>query len=305
MKGMAKKFTITLDTQRYREPTQEELDAAKRFIVRRSRAANAVREVAHEAITDAAVEIARIALRYNIDPKRFAFDSSVSEAMMDEVAAVMDALEDELMELLQDKATEYARDDGTKTLLLGFLFALGHRNLGLRNTIHEYLWRTLRQTEALVVAAKENKLSQSEAMAMVRNSLATAQASAMVRSLMRYRQLYNAQFIRDGGRATFSDGSPNVQGVPVSGLEATLNVMESAVNHTWQRAHSLEMQRQGAIGYWQFRGSDFPCAICDEEAGFHPVENPEDWMYEDFPHEHCRCGRLPIFNKQELNNLDI
>lgn len=300
---MARKLTIKLDTSHFREPTQRELDDAKKFVLMRSQAASAMREWAEEQITEAAVEITQIAMRYNIDPREFAFDSSVSEPMMRDVAAVLDNLEDDLMEELKERATQYASDNGTKTLLLGFLLALGHRNLGLRNTLHEYMWRTLRQTEALVAAAKENNMTSSKATALVRNSLATAQGSALLRSMMNYRQLYRAQFINNGGRATFSDGTPNVQGVPVSGLEATLNVVESAMNHTWEKAHSLEMQQKGAVGYYQFRGSDFPCATCDEETGFHPTESPDDWMYQDFPHEHCRCGRIPIFNIQEIDNL--
>lgn len=297
---MAKKLTIKLDTTRYKAPTQEDLDSAKRYILRMNDAANAMRDYAMEEIEDAAVELAQIAMRYDIDPKVFSFDSSVSEDMMTEVAAVMDSLEDSLMEHLEDYATACTDSEGNRTLLLAFLLTLGHRNLGIRDTIHEYLWRTLRQTEALVVAAKENGLTPVQTVSVVRSALDSVNTDRFYLSLMRYRHLYNAPFIRSGGKATYSDGTPNVQGVPVAGILAVRNTLVNAVHSTWRYNQTEEMRQDGAIGYWQFRGSDFPCDICDEEVGFHELGDIE---YDDYPHANCMCGRIPIYRKEELENM--
>lgn len=297
---MAKKLTIKLDTTRYKAPTQEDLDSAKRYILRMNDTANAMRDYAMEEIEDAAVELAQIAMRYDIDPKVFSFDSSVDGDMMTEVAAVMDGLEDSLMEHLEGYATACTDSEGNKTLLLAFLLTLGHRNLGIRDTIHEYLWRTLRQTEALVVAAKENGLSPVQTVSVVRSALSSVNTDRFYLSLMRYRHLYNAPFIRSGGKATYSDGTPNVQGVPVAGILAVRNTLVNAVHSTWRYNQTEEMRQDGAIGYWQFRGSDFPCDICDEEVGFHELGDME---YDDWPHARCMCGRIPIYRKEELENM--
>lgn len=297
---MAKKLTIKLDVSRYRKPTQKELDAAKRYVVRRSEAANELRDIAEDEILDAAADIARIAMRYDIDPRRFAFDSSVDEGMMREVAAVMDSLEESLMDHLEDYATAPAKDEGSRYLLWGLVLALGHRNMGLRATVHEYLWRTLRQTEALVVAAKQQGLTQAQTTSLVRSSLANVQGSRAYRSLMNYRHLYDAPFVNSGGRATFSDGTPNVQGVATSGLTATLNVLKGAVDKAWTEAQTLEMQRDGAVGYWQFRGSDYPCDACDEEVGFHELGDIEN---DELVHFNCCCGRIPIYSIEQINEM--
>lgn len=299
---MAKKLTIRLDTSRYRRPTQQELDAAKRFVLARNDAANAMRDIATDEIEDAAVELVQTAMRYNIPAEQFSFDSSVSEPMMQEVAAVMDKLEEDLMAHLEDYATRAAPDDGSRMLILAFALSLGHRNLGMRDTLHEYLWRTLRQCEALVAAAKAKGLSQSQTISAVRSTLGDVRSSQLLQDMSRYRHLFNAPFINNGGRATFSDGSPNIQGIPVSGLTATVNVLKGAVHRAWEYTHMMEMQQDGAVGYYQFRGSDFPCDLCDEEVGFHPTENPDDWQYVDFPHERCLCGRMPIYRIEELDN---
>lgn len=298
---MAKKLTIRLDTSRYSPPTQDELEAAKRYILRTNDAANAMRDYAVDEIEDAAVELAQIAMRYDIDPKQFTFDSSASEDMMREVSAVMDNLEDSLMEHLEDNATACAEDEGGKMLLLAFLFSLGHRNLGIRDTVHEYLWRTLRQTEALVVAAKENGLSPTQTVSVVRSALANVQTDRFFLSLMKYRHLYNAPFVRSGGKATYSDGTPNAQGVPVSGVNAVVNTLVNAVQRTWRYHETEEMRQNGAIGYWQFRGSSYPCDLCDDEVGFHELGDIE---YDEWPHPHCCCGRIPIYRKEELENMN-
>lgn len=297
---MARKLTIRIDTSRYRKPTQQELEAAKRHILRRSEAASALQDVAEEEILDAAAELARIAMRYSIPAERFAFDSSVSEPMTREAAAVMDALEESLMAHLETFTTAPAPDEGTRHLLWGLVLALGHRNLGMRATLHEYLWRTLRQTEALVVAAKQQGLTQAQTTSLVRSSLGDVRGSGAYRSLMRYRHLYSAPFVRSGGRATFSDGTPNVQGVATSGLTATLNVLKGAVDKAWTEAQTMEMQRDGAVGYWQFRGSDYPCDACDEEVGFHELGDMEN---DELVHFNCCCGRIPIYRLEQINEM--
>ena len=297
---MEKKITIILDTSKYKTPSQKDLDSAKNYVVRMNDAANAMRDYAVEEIEDAAVELVQIALRHNIDPKQFSFDSSVDEDMMTEVAAVMDNLEDSLMKHLEDYATACANDDGSKTALIAFLLTLGHRNLGIRETIHEYLWRTLRQTEALVVAAKENALSPTQTLSVVRSALDSVQTDKFFLSLMKYRHLYNAPFIRNGGKATYSDGTPNVQGVPVAGIIAVRNTLVNAVHSTWHRNETVEMRQNGAIGYWQFRGSDYPCDLCDEEVGFHELGDIEN---DEWPHVSCMCGRIPIYKIEETDNM--
>lgn len=298
---MAKKITLKIDMEKFRPPTQEELDEAKRYVVRRSEAANALREVAEREVLDAAEAVTQVAMRYDIDPRRFSFDSSVDADMMDEVGAIMDELEESLLRRVEDYCTAPANNDsGLKYLLWGFVLALGHRNMGLRETIHEYLWRTLRQTEALIVAAKVEGLSQIQTTALIRSSLSNFNGSRAYQQLMRYRHLYDAQYVNNGGKATFSDGTPNVQGVPVSGIAALLNVLKGAVDMAWTYAQALEMEQNGAIGYWQARGSDYPCDACDEEVGFHELGDME---YDEYPHYNCLCIRIPIYNKEEINNF--
>lgn len=294
---MARKTIIKIDTSIYRKPTQEELNAARDFVVERTKVVDELRRAAAEAITDKIGAVAEIAVQYEIVPEEFVFDSSVNEQMMTRVAEEMEDLEEQLMELAQGYALRDASSEGMSMLLLGLLLTLGHRNMGLRDTVHEYLWRTLRQTEALIAAAKGVGRTPTQIVSLVRSNIAQGVTSADMIRLSRYRHLYRAPFISSGGKATYSDGTPNVQGVPVSGVQAVLNTITNAVRKTIDRQHTIEMQQNGAIGYWQARGSDYDCAICDEEVGFHELGDIE---YDSYPHLSCMCIRIPIYNKEQL-----
>ena len=301
---MARKKKKKIDTSRFRTPTQEELDRAKEFVLRRSEMATEMRQVATEEIAQAAEEIAQIAMRYDIPATQFAIDSSVNEEMMDEVTAVMEALEDSLAEEVLSYAIppiEGDENEGIRALLIAFLMSIGHRNLGLRETLHQYLWRSLRQTEAVIAAAKAAGRSSIDAARQAHSAImGSFTTDRDYNAIRKYRHLYNAQYIRNGGQATFPDGTPNVSGVPVNGALAAARVLGAAVDRTWERYHTIEMEQNGAIGYWQYRGSDYPCDICDEEVGFHPLGDME---YDDFPQPNCYCGRIPIYNKEEINNF--
>lgn len=296
---MAKNLTIKLDTSQYQEPTQQQLKDAKDFILKRVDAANEMRNVAGDMIIDAAAAVAAIAFWHDISGEDFVFDSEVDSEMMSEVGAVMNDLEEELYLLLEEKATAPAKDNGTKLLLIGLLLALGHKNLGIRGTLHQYLWRTLRQTEAIIAAAKSQGKSQAETIALVRSGIANPMTVQILNSAYKTAGQYRAPFINSRGRATYSDGSPNVQGVPVSGLQAVQNVVGNAIDILWTRYDLLQMKEVGAIGYYQFRGSNYPCNVCDDEVGFHEFG---DLLNDDYPHPHCCCGRIPIYRKEEIES---
>lgn len=296
---MAKKTVIRLNTDVYRAPTQKELDEARNVVVRRQEAIDALRRAAAEKMQDTAGRLAEIAVQYEISPEEFAFDSSVNEEMMSRAADEMEELEDSLMEMTEAYATRDAEDNGMRALLLALLVSLGHRNMGLKDTIHEYLWRTLRQTEGLIAAAKAAGRTPTQIVSLVRSNIGSAVYNADMQRISRYRHLYRSPFINSGGKATYSDGSPNVQGVPVNGVDAALNAITNAASKTIDHKNLIEMQQNGAIGYWQARGSDYDCGICDEEVGFHPLGDME---YDDYPHINCCCIRIPIYSKEELNN---
>lgn len=276
-----------------RKPTDDEVKAAKQYILDRSDAADNAQYVAGVRIQEAAERLVEIAYRYDVPVSRFSFDSAVDENMMQEVSAVMDELEESLMEDVRDAALSCAEDNERHLALLSLLLALGHRDMSLRETVHAYTWRTLRQAEALIAAMKGAELSQAEARTKIKTAIQHFNVNPEFQSALKHPQDFAAPYIRNGGRATFPDGSPNVRGVPVNGYDAIKTIFGIAVAQIWMRNQLLDMQEdKNCIGYWQDRGSDFPCRHCDEEVGFHYLGNIEQ---DSYPHCGCYCWRMPIY----------
>lgn len=57
-----------------------------------------------------------------------------------------------------------------------------------------------------------------------------------------------------------------------------------AVTEGWMRWWGLNAERNGASGFYSFRGSSYPCSLCDSMVGFHPMS-----AYVGAWHPHCKC----------------
>lgn len=284
-----------------RKPTDEEVKEAKQYILDRSDAADRAQYVAGERIQDAAELLTEIAYKYDIPVTRFAFDGEVNADMMSEVTAVMDELEEDLMEDVRDASLSCTEDNERYLALLAILLSLGHRNMSLRDTVHAYAWRMLRQAEALIASMRAAGVSLTDARKRIRVAIRQFNVSKEFVEASRHPQDFAAPYIRNGGKATFPDGSPNVQGVPVNGYDAIRTIFGIAVAKIWMRNLLLDMQEDAScIGYWQDRGSNYPCRHCDDEVGFHELGDAEE---EDFPHCGCMCWRVPLYSDGGTGNI--
>ncbi len=299
MTSMARKVSDTIRMvlpEGARKPTDDEIRAAKEYILRRSEAASAAQDIAGDYIEDVAVELVRIAYKYNVPISEFLFDSSVDEDMMDEVTEVMEMLDEQLYDTIELYALSCAPYGSDRHYaLLALFLTLGHRNLGMRETLFAYEWRMLRQAEALIASYRSSGLTLDEALKKMRLDIKNFTASPDLRSAFSHRSDFSAPYILNGGKATFPDGSPNVKGVAVDGYNAIKFLFGAATAQIWMRNQMEEMREQeNCIGYWQDRGGNYPCDLCEGEVGFHTLEegSPDD---EPLVHFNCMCWRCPIY----------
>lgn len=62
-------------------------------------------------------------------------------------------------------------------------------------------------------------------------------------------------------------------GIPVSGADQLLKNIDNTVALAWGYEDYDYALRNGAIGFYVFRGSSYPCQTCQEQCGvFHPIE---------------------------------
>ena len=290
---MAKTAIIRLDTDKYRKPTQEDMRKAKEYVLKRDDTADNAWELASEYIMAAVEQIVRVAYKYNIPPEKFSFDSSVNKQMMEEITNIMDELDEDLYELLQVEATSCTKDKDDKLWLIALLLTLGHRNMGLRDTMYAYEWRMLQQIGALIAGALYGKLPLSVAIVNIKQYINKVNQNPQFIQVSKYKELFANPYINNGGKPTFPDGSSNVRGVPTDGFNALKMLFGNAIAHVWMKNQLHEWSQNDKIaGYYQLRGSDYPCNVCDNETGFHKGADPDE---EPYPHVNCRCYRIPVY----------
>ena len=294
---MPNPIRINLDTRRYVAPTEEDVRKAKQYILRRSEVANELQDLATELLTDAAVQIVEIAYKYNFPGEVFTIDASPEQQK--EISAVMDDLEEKLLELLESTIFDNLRDDDGNPIpversmaLLAFMLSLGHGNNNLRTTLFNYEWRFLYDLEAAIASLKIADIPLPEGIVKIRSHISSIYTMSEVQAAIKRPNNVMAEFLRTQGVPHNPDGTPNLQGVPREGFNAIINSIRITNDIVWGHNQFLNFVDRHATGFYVLRGSDYPCKMCDDNTGFHHMNEQEAMP----PiHPHCCCYSIPIF----------
>lgn len=292
---MADTIKIQLDDI-YQPITEEDIQKGKNFVLRRERTANALSYLVDGLLEDAAEQIVRIAYKHGVEPERFQISPNYNKDMFNEISEVLDNLEDEILDLTLTYSTKCTESKDKKELLLLWLATLGRNNRDLRQTLEDRLWMFSRDLEAMIAAAKTATLSATDAITVIKSNLHTAYQMPGMTAAFHNASLYKATYIRSRGVKPYNQGSSN------SEANNIVRFAKMTVQLGWSRYQLQEFINRGAVGYYQLRGSTFDCKICDDEVGFNP--NIEDMLSKPYPHYHCMCFRVPVYEK-DINDLTV
>lgn len=290
---MADSIKIKLDGSQYRLPTQEDITSAKQFILRRNDYARLLESKVDDCLEDAAQEIVSICYKYDVDPKEFAINSKYNEKMMEEISEVMDELEADIMSLIYDYSLRVTEDEKHRNLLAAWIALLGRGNNNLQDTLDGYLYKTMKDWEAAIAALRFANVAMADAVTKVKSNLHSIYTMPELTAAFKHADDFNATYIQShgvmaGGVGLSNNGSTNVT-----------NMARLTLQMAWMREQGIEFDESGAAGYYQLRGSAYPCSVCDDEVGFH--KGLEDLYTKPYPHPHCCCYRIPIFALEEGN----
>lgn len=285
------KVVIKLDTKKYQAPSQQDIDAAKQFILQREENARMLEDKIDELLADAAEEIVIICYRYDVDPQKLYISSGFNEQMMNEIAEVMDELEEEILALMQEYATRSTKDRDRINALLLWMASLGRGNRNLRDTLEGYLYKFMKDLEAAIAALRFADATMADAVTKVKTNLHTIYTMPEVMAAFKNASEFAATYIQSrgvqkGGVGLSNNGSTNVT-----------NMARLTLQMVWMRSRRLEMEEDGAAGFYVLRGSNYPCDYCDSKVGFHPMTD-----IDYFPpfHGHCCCYVVPIFTLTDI-----
>ena len=279
---------ITLDTKKYKSPTQADINAAKKFILQREEYARLLENRVDEILDEAAERIVIICYRYNVDPQYLYFGSGFNEQMMDEISAVMDELEQQILDLINEYATVPEASASNKNAILLWIATLGRGGKNLQGTLDGYLFKFMKDLEAAVAALRYANATMAEAVTNVKTHLHTIYTMPEVVAAFKEASTFAATYIQSkgvqqGGVGLSNNGSTNVTKM----ARVTLQM-------AWMRSYRMDFEESGAVGFYVLRGSSYPCSLCDSKVGFHVIDETDD-----FPpfHPNCCCYVIPIHEK--------
>lgn len=257
-------------------PTEQEIARAKDYILLRLKAERLAVSTLDAALLSAARRIVKISRRYNIPPELFRF--SADPNLQAEVRAVLALLRDALYDNIRKLDTFEDEDDEFVAPVL----TAPYRDKTFREYLAEYTSRWGYEIEAIIAAAGlEGIKGDAEIVGGIREYLDRPYDNPWVKEH------------RGEGVAVRLQNTPHYgRGKPISASMAISLLLTSVVAKGWMEnwAHI----NAGKDGYYVFRGSSFPCEICDAQVGFfHPASDIEGQ-----PPFHANCKCYSVFTNQ-------
>jgi hypothetical protein len=286
---MADNIKIKLDTSQYRLPTAEDITAAKQFVLRRNEYARLLEERIDEVLKEAEEHIITICYKYDVEPTEFEISSRYNEQMMNEISEAMDAAEEEILSLIEEYSTRVTTDKDRISKLLAWMLLLGRKNRNLQQTLDTYLYKFMKDIEVAVAALKYASIPLAQAITKAKTHLHTIYVMPEVQQAFKQAESFTATYIRSRGVVKGNVGLSN------NGSTNVTNMAKTTLQMVWMRSQVMDYKEQGAIGLYVLRGSSYPCALCDDNCGFHPIEE----SYGVLPvHPSCCCYAIPVFTKE-------
>ena len=262
-------------------PSEKDIEDAKMYARRRMEEQRIAMIAIEKYLLEAARRIIDIAFKYNIPPSQFQFSENMR--LKEEVDAVLQALLKSIMEEIEEAVVMASPDDDEedRKMLLFYLYNIGDHQSVIDIAI-EYIERFRYELEAFIAAGLFYGLSKAAILEEIRNNLQTPYNSELLRKAFKER-VFKAVRIREKG-VSFGKGQY------VAAKNSIKRLLDATVGIVWWWWQTKVMKESGAEYYMQMRGSDYPCDICDDEAGVHPIEEIDT----PYPHAHCYCIRVII-----------
>lgn len=268
----------------YEPPTENEIKAGKNYVLRRESAARGLSALIDALMQDAAEQITKLCYKYNVDPRTFSITSN--DKLYEQISAILDELEEQILDLVTDYAMRCTESEKRKNALLPWILLLGKRNMNIRQTLERRLYTFSRDLEAMIVAMRLSKYDMTKAVSRIKSNLHAVYVMPEMKAAFANSTLFKATYIRTRGVKHGNVGSSNSEANNID------RFVRTTVQMAWMRNLWMNYEQRGADGYYVSRGSNYPCDLCDSKVGWHPIDDTEN-----FPpyHAHCCCWTIPLF----------
>lgn len=293
---MAEDITLKLPSG-INAPTQDDINAAKEYVLERSRAEIALASAVDDILKEYAEQMIRVCYKYNIDPQNFSFGTN--DNMRQEIYAILDDLLEELLSLIEEDSVPQKRKNKHYGAIVSWLATLGTHNKDLKWTTQYYISRFSKDVEALVAAMKYAGYDVNKAVNRSKSILHTLYTSPEVLAAMKSGKMFNAEGIISGGMKYDPFTHKPSVGLSKYGATNLVTMARSTLAKAWMENLFLEKEEDGMTGYYVFRGSTYSCPnICDMQTGwFHPMNSGMVLPM----HSSCYC--YAVFVKEDIGEI--
>lgn len=271
----------------YEAITEDDIRKAKQWTLLRNRNASLLSGLIEDILEDTARELTKIAYKYNCRPEDWQF--SENEDLREDVAILMNDVEDRIFELVEDYSLNETDDKKKRSNLLPWLMALKSKGAkDLASTLHMRLRQFLFDTEAQIAAMKLAKYKQTKAINRILSTLHSVYTSPEMLSAFKKKsaaKYIQSRGVHDGNVGLSSSGANNVE-----------NFGRQSAVLGWEKSRYEREKEEGKTGYMCFRGSTFPCPACDDVCSY--VHKIEEGMVLPV-HSNCCCYAVFIEEKEE------
>lgn len=259
-------------------PDKKQIEKAKEYLRKRLSAETSMKDNLEKAMTRAAEKIVEISYKYNIPPWAFRF--SADTRLQKEVDEVIRWLR----ECIEDYAFSLAVAGHTdeKDEIIAYINRENHgKTFRQRNNI--YTGRYKYELEAAIAAGLLLGRKKSEILKNITSSFTNPYSNPdIVESIQQKGNM--ATRLKTGG-ISYGVGHSN------SMYTSLKNISVFAVAEGWSYYSLIDARRNGAKGFYTFRGSSYPCNTCNAYADYmHPLSDPLPPL-----HLNCVCGAVFIF----------
>lgn len=287
------KAVIKLPLGEYRAPTQQELNDGKAYVKRRNEIALALTSLIEGILLDILEEIFRLCYNSNTKGEDFKIDGD--DAVFEKISELMDEACDEILEYIKEYATKCTESESRAYMLVLYILSLGRNKMNFERTLQNYMRRYLYDIEAMIAAYKYAGYSLPMALVKAKNAYRNVYQQPEVKAAYKVPTM-KAMYIKSKGiHYDFQTGIATV-GLSANGSTNVIYLAETTLKMAWNRSEALDFKENGAVGYYQLRGSNYPCQMCDAEVGFHL--SVDGIINDPMIHPHCACYRIPIYSLQ-------
>lgn len=251
-----------------RSPSEADIQAAKAYIIERISAEHAMSYQLEQAMRDAAERIVAICYSVRVNPQNFRYSDLPIMAQFD-----IDTVIGELQEAIDDYFQTFAIADHEEDRDAILPIILGENNgATFEDRLSDYCEKYKNELMVLIGAGLYLGIKQ----------------SALVKSIgENLKHPYANQMLTEGIDSPLSYG----RGRTNSMFTAIDSLTQYGIAQGWMRHWELKTTANGAIGWIVQRGSSYQCDICDDNCGFHSIDEGTGLPR----HSHCCCLAVPVY----------